>query len=194
MYKVYCLRDKDKNIIYVGQTRQELSKRLTNHKVRYNLYDITIELVSEVPTIESALILESLLINQYDLVNKGLNKSSGYDNTQAKNDSWREDFKDKSNGFYGHEQTEHAKKSLSERSKGNSYAKGNPSRKGRKNSDSWVARMQEVKNKPVMCMETGKVYESGKAAAEDLGLQRSKICLVCKGKRKSTGGLTFIYV
>ncbi len=48
--------------------------------------------------------------------------------------------------------------------------------------------------KPVMCVETGAVYESGRAAAAMLGLQASKICLVLKGLRPHTRGLTFVYV
>ncbi len=48
-------------------------------------------------------------------------------------------------------------------------------------------------NKAIICMETGVIYESAKAASLDLGCLRSKICLVLKGKRNHTKGYTFKY-
>lgn len=47
--------------------------------------------------------------------------------------------------------------------------------------------------KKVICVETGIVYDSGTKAAEKLGLQKSKICLACQGKRKTTGGFHWEY-
>jgi hypothetical protein len=47
--------------------------------------------------------------------------------------------------------------------------------------------------KKVQCIETGKVYDSGAKAAEALGLQKSKISLVCNGKRKTTGGFHWCF-
>ena len=46
----------------------------------------------------------------------------------------------------------------------------------------------------VRCLETGKVYATVTAAAEDLFLSVSMITAVCKGRRKAAGGLTFEYV
>jgi len=45
-----------------------------------------------------------------------------------------------------------------------------------------------------MCLETGIIYKSAREAAKQLNLNYSKISLVCNGKRKSTGGLHFIFV
>ena len=47
--------------------------------------------------------------------------------------------------------------------------------------------------KKVLCIETGKVYDSGAKAAEALGLQKSKISLVCNGKRETTGGFHWCF-
>ena len=48
--------------------------------------------------------------------------------------------------------------------------------------------------KKVYCVELDKVFESGAAAAKELGLHKSKISLVCNGKRNKTGGYHFKFV
>jgi len=52
----------------------------------------------------------------------------------------------------------------------------------------------EACEKKVKCIETGTVYASLTRAASELNLQKSKICLVCRGKRLTTGGLHWEYV
>lgn len=47
----------------------------------------------------------------------------------------------------------------------------------------------EAIEKKVVCVETGETYASGAKAALATGLQKSKISLVCNGKRTTTGGL-----
>lgn len=47
---------------------------------------------------------------------------------------------------------------------------------------------------PVRNLDTGKIYASIHAAAEDTGTQPTKVCAVCQGKRKSTGGYRWEYV
>lgn len=61
----------------------------------------------------------------------------------------------------------------------------------------WLTNEENISRshrKPVICIETGTIYESQTAAARDLGLQNSKISLVCNGKRKQTGGYTFKFI
>ena len=61
----------------------------------------------------------------------------------------------------------------------------------------WMTR-EENKNrswcKKVYCVELDKTFKSGAAAAKELGLQTSKISLVCNGKRNKTGGYHFKFV
>ena len=52
----------------------------------------------------------------------------------------------------------------------------------------------ESSNKEIYCFQNGKTYKSLTLAAKELGLYKSNICKVCKGKRKSTGGYTFKYL
>lgn len=48
--------------------------------------------------------------------------------------------------------------------------------------------------KKVKCIETGEVFESITKAAREKQLLKSKICLVCNGKRTTTGGLHWQFV
>jgi hypothetical protein len=190
-YKVYCLRDKTGEIKYIGQTRQSLSRRFTAHKCDPQKRDkeFTIELIQSFDTPEPMFALEAMLIKQYNLIENGWNKAEGCSEGKLPHDASKE-----LNGFHGHKHSEEVKSKISERSKGNKYAVGSKSRSGQKNSKEHTEALVESRQRKVMCVETGEVFKSGRAAAEKLGLKRSKICLVCQGKRKSTGGLRFIYI
>lgn len=54
--------------------------------------------------------------------------------------------------------------------------------------------MRAVNKKRVKCIETGIVYDSGKEAAEAMGLDPSHISKVCRGKLKSHKGFHFEFV
>jgi hypothetical protein len=60
-------------------------------------------------------------------------------------------------------------------------------------SEETRSKIAKVHNKQVGC-SNGCIYESAKHAAEQLGLNRSKISNVCTGKRKTTGGLVFWFI
>jgi hypothetical protein len=190
-YKVYCLKDKQGNIKYIGQTRQSLEKRRQSHRNQSHFKDefFTIELIADFDYPEPMYKLEAMLIEQYDLVNKGWNKSLGYVEGKCQVSQAGEN-----NQFFGQKHGPETIEKLRQNSLGNSNAKGNPSRRGMKNSPSHQATLVEALNKPVMCLETGQVFKSGAEAAKKMGLQKSKICLVCKGIRKHTGGYRFVYV
>ena len=49
------------------------------------------------------------------------------------------------------------------------------------------------KQRKVICLDNGKVYDSIKCAAEELNVERSKISAVARGKRNQTGGYRFAY-
>ena len=55
---------------------------------------------------------------------------------------------------------------------------------------------RKKENSPaVVCVETGKVYENAKQAADDIGLSYSEtIYKCCKGKQKTAGGYHWEYV
>lgn len=49
-------------------------------------------------------------------------------------------------------------------------------------------------SKPVRCIELDIIYDSGAAAARELGLDASHISKVCRGKANTTGGYHFEFV
>lgn len=190
-YKVYILREKSGKKVYVGQTRQTLSRRLSGHKQnpRFPHYDITIELVADFDKPEPMYQLEAMLIEQYNLIEEGWNKSAGYKDCPDQFDQTGE-----KNGFYGHKHSNGVCESLGQRSLGNSYAKGNKSRTGLTNSKKWHEAITEKKSKSVICLNTGEVFKSGREAANKLNLSRSKVSLVANGKRPHTKGYKFKFV
>ena len=48
--------------------------------------------------------------------------------------------------------------------------------------------------KSVLCVETGKIYESTLEIEKELGIKNSWISAICNGKKKSARGLHFKYV
>ena len=48
--------------------------------------------------------------------------------------------------------------------------------------------------KPVLCISTGRAYPSAKAAAADLGLNRSGVSQVCNGTQKTTKNYKFKFM
>jgi len=179
IYKVYFLKNKAREIIYCGLTRCSLVKRLVNHKWRKKLdKDVVIELVQDNLSLEEAVILERKLIEQYDLIHKGLNISPGSING------------------YSNTHSEEYKRKMSLERKGKPVTpehaeKNRKARLGLKNSDYHKQMVSEKVSKAVICLETGVVYKNARVAAKELNLQYSKISLVCNGKRGTTGGLHF---
>ncbi len=190
-YKVYCLRDRQKNIKYVGQTRQSLQKRYNAHKTakRFPTDEFTIELVADFDEASEMYKLEAMLIEQYNLVNKGWNKEYGKVKVPKETSQAGEN-----NQFYKHSHRPEVREAIGKRSIGNKYAVGSKSRKGLKNSEYHNQRISECSSKPTLCVELNKIFKSVTQAAKELNLQVSKIAAVCRGKRKSTGGYTFRYV
>jgi len=184
VYKVYLIREKKTHrIVYAGITRTTINKRFTENTRRFkkdrNLFYV--ELVTSGLDVLQAAALERMLIAQYNLIEVGWNSSPGSINGFSNNHSeklkqkWSKERKGKPVS------PEHSKKNR-------------VARLGKKNSPQHNKRISEVKSKPVLCIETGEVYRSGRAAAKALGLQPSKVSNVCHGKRKSTGGYTFRFV
>lgn len=52
----------------------------------------------------------------------------------------------------------------------------------------------ECKPKKILCVEAGVIYNSITDAANSVGVDRSTISKVCRGKRKTTGGYHWQYI
>lgn len=183
IYKVYLIRDRHTlEIKYVGLTRQTLETRFSGHVQRKKIskQQYQIELVQGDMNIEQAVALEKLLIIQYDLLNKGWNKSPGSidGGSQHHSDKQKEKWR-----------TERPGKPVSEQH----AEKNRVARLGKKNSDYHKQMVSEKKSKSVLCLENGITYRSARHAAKELNLHYSKISLVCNGLRRTTGGLHFVF-
>lgn len=169
-YKVYAIKERNTDtIVYVGLTSKTLHKRFMQHvqqkKIDTKLYYIS--LIQENLNILEAATLERMLIEQYDLVNKGWNKSKGSVNGNSQLHS------------------EYQKAKWSKERKGKPF-KGRQNRTS-PNTEEHNRKISEANSKPIICLTTGKHYPSIRAAAQDLGLSEGKISLVCQGKRNATG-------
>ena len=208
-YVVYKHTD-PAGLVYVGMTKKQPSKRFDfgrgyKHNLRFNTAIELIgwdnfkhEILAEELTKEEAEMLEALYIAEY----KSTNPAYGYNVKEG--------------GAYGKGMTEEARQHLSNRMRGNN----NPTRRmghpflGKKHSEESKQRMsaaarvrtgREVtpetraklreaeKKRACIDLETGTVYAGIHEAAEATGLQAPRICAVCKGKRKTTGGKRWEY-
>ncbi len=99
----------------------------------------------------------------------------------------------------GKKLSEEHKKALSEAKKGKKLSeetkrKISESNKGKKLSEEHKRKIIVSNMKKIICLDTGKIYNSIKEASLDTGAHKSKICLVCKGQRNKTNGLRFAYI
>ena len=57
-----------------------------------------------------------------------------------------------------------------------------------------IKKATNARKKAIQCIETGIIYESASEAARKVkGTTQSKICMVCRGKRKTCGGYHWKY-
>lgn len=78
IYRIYCLKNKDEKIVYVGQTQRELNIRLSEHKRRFpHRKEYTIHLIREASNHSDANNIETYNISKFDLVSNGENVTYG---------------------------------------------------------------------------------------------------------------------
>lgn len=103
-------------------------------------------------------------------------------------------FKGTNNPMYGKPRSEEAKRKTSEKVKGvNNPIYGKPRSEEVRLKISKTHKERGHGCKPVKCIETGVVYQSAKHAEDALNLHATSIIMVCRGKAKHTGKLSFIY-
>jgi hypothetical protein len=122
-----------------------------------------------------------MLIDQYDTIAKGLNKSPGSINgssnyhSEAQKAKWSKERKGQK------VDTNHADKNRT-------------ARLGHTNSKSHNDKIAAKVSKSIICLNNGKVYQSARAAAKDLNLSYCKISEVANGKRPHTKGYKFKFL
>ena len=107
----------------------------------------------------------------YNIGNGGISGEIFSDSTRLKMKEARTGEK---NPFYGRHLTEEHKEKI---------------RGTRKSRD-----IQPVNKRPVLCVETGVIYESTAEATRELGIHNYAIRRVCYGERKTAGGYHWEYV
>lgn len=180
-YKVYCLTNLITNEKYIGVTKQELKRRFKAGKgykpttkinlaiQNYGWENFNYEVLYETSNKELAGMLEQDYIKKYNTIENGYNmQSGGFIN------------------FKGPKQSENTKKILSEIHKGKHYSPNTEWKKGAYNETC------RNKKQPVLCLETGIIYESIKQAQDELGLNHIWDC--ANGKRNICGGYHWILI
>ena len=189
--------------VYIGQTTRTLEERHKEHERRkntafdkalskYGSKSFTCEVLCQCDTTEALNEAEKYYIKLYNsLVPFGYNMCEGGNNTKGythKDESKRKmsvakkgKYLGNDNPFYNKTHNEETRKKLSE------------ARKGRKLDSEWKENLAKAHHKKVLCVETGKNYDSIKECAETLNLKATHITRVCKGKRQTTGGCHWRY-
>ena len=181
VYKVYLILERrTEQVVYVGLTRQTIYKRFLQHVARkkVNHHTHLIQLVIDGLTLQQGVVLEEMLIGQYNTRATGLNiapmHTTGYSNyhSEEQKTKWSLERKNKP------VTSEHA-------------SKNRTARLGSLNSSEHKEAISKANSKSILCLNNGKVYSSHREAAEALDLNYSKISLVVNGKRSHTKGYKF---
>ena len=99
-----------------------------------------------------------------------------------------ESMKGKNNPMYGKKFSEKTRKKLSEAHKGKNAGENHPLY-GKHHSEETKRKMSEKLSKKVICITTGKIFNSFKEASNYYNVVKSSISKCCIGTRKSAGKL-----
>lgn len=195
---IYLVRNKINNKCYVGQTKRRFSlrykyggktpiERIYNYHVKrkeygdyynkhllnaidkYGQSNFYVCEVYDIAFSKTELdIKEETYIQLFDSYNNGYNKTLGGQNDCI--------FYGENNGFYGKHHTEESRRKMSIARKGIT-----PWNKG-KHTDNY-------KSKKVICVTTGKIFDSAKEGAEFYNIAKTGVTACCRGGRKSAGKL-----
>lgn len=219
---IYKLTNLKNGKIYIGQTVGSLGKRWNEHSTsmknsplynafrKYGKDSFKIEVVCSALDPSYLNELEQHFIKYFNSFHpNGYNLTSGGDSAYTRSEHSREKQR---SAMLGHTVSEETRAKISKTLTGRpgvrkgailsaeTRQKISEVQIGRIASEETKAKMRAAKKgktlynaKPVLCIETGITYPNATAAAEALGLQQTSISAVCRGDRKSTGGLTFKY-
>lgn len=207
MYTVYCHTNKLNNKRYVGITKQNPKVRWQNgYGYRGNEYffraiqkygwdNFNHEILYEGLTKKQAEEIEIRLIKEWHLNNRdfGYNISHGGNCLGSVSAETKQKISKAHKGVSTHNMTADVKKRISEKMSGRKLSEETKRKmsdyaKQRGTSDDLKEKLRlanERRKIPVICVETGIVYESASEAARQTGLCKSTILRHCEGKLKS---------
>lgn len=196
--------------VYIGITSKRPEKRWDNGRgykhsphlraaiEKYGWDAFQHDILAEGLTKEAACAMEIRLIAEYNSTDRryGYNADNGGTAPGRMSEDTRRKMADRMIGDknptrrYGHP-FKGKRHTTESRAKMSASAKA---RTDRQISEQTRQRLREAQAKrAVICLDTAEIFEGIHEAAEAKGLQPTKICAVCKGKRKTTGGLRWSY-
>lgn len=206
-FTVYLHKLKQDGRVYVGQTNSSMKERAgsSGHKYKgcpkfwhaiqkYGWDAFEHILVKDKLTIDEANKLEDDLILKYNSIENGFNINRG-----GRNHTWTDEQRKtmsernigEKNPNYGKPRSEETKKRIG--------AANAISQLGKHHSEEVKKKMSMAhrKKEPILCVETGKIYNDAVEAAEAIGKKASAanhIREVCTGKRLSAYSYTWKYL
>lgn len=186
--------------VYIGITRQDPWTRWSSgtgykhsphfqaaiHK--YGWDNIQHEIIAEGLTKEAAERMEIELIKQHRATDRdyGYNADNGGNSPGSKSEETRRKISAAVSGakhpLYGVKQSPEW------------VAKRMAKVKGHRVKPEHIEKLVALRSVPVRCIDTGKQYKSATEAGRLLSISNSKITAVCRGNRKTAGGLRWQYV
>ena len=165
--------------------------------LKFGWDNIEHQVVCEGLTKEEAYEMESELILKYRTseVECGYNLSQGHkDGVKYHSDSGKKRI---SAAMHTRTISEETRRKMSEAKKGTAFHTTKHSERTRalisQNRKGKLACENHPMAKAVYCVELDRVFPYAKLAEEETGVNRSHICQVCKGQRKTAGKLHWIY-
>lgn len=191
-YVVYVHQNKTNGKRYIGITNNTVKRwygkgkhyegcpHFFNAIQKYGWDNFTHKVIERGLTLEEANERERFYIAKYRTTEKahGYNITTGGDHAPT---------------MLGKHHSEETKRKMSESQRG----KKQTEEQKRRHSEFMKGRLVGSKNhksRAVRCINTGEVFESQRIAAQAKGVEQSKVCLCCQGKRSHTHGLRWEYV
>lgn len=203
---IYMIKNNLNGKIYIGQTTRNIAVRFAEHCRKSKTVidkaiksvgkeNFTVIEICQAETVEKLNELERYYIKKYNAMNPeyGYNLCDGGDNTcgyhhrkesrEKMSKSRMGIFVGEKNPFYGKHHTNETKKRLSELHSGKHLTEEH---KRKVSENSTVKR-------PIICITTGEKFSSIREAARKYDIEETHISRVCRGKRKSCKGYSFVY-
>jgi len=191
-WDIYSITNLINHKVYIGQTKQRLQTRFSQHLCprsacgalraavnKYGKENFELMKITTAATQEEADMLERLWIRLY----RSNDPKRGYNQTDG--------GRGNGIGFTDEVKTRMSHERVGARNP--FYGKHHSEESKRKMHESHAGQRHYWQEKPVVCIDTGELFESIKEAALAKGLNSGKIGDVCRGARKSTGGTYWRY-
>lgn len=215
-YKIYVHKNKLNGKIYIGQTKQDVSKRwlkgegyrtqsyFYNAIKKYGWDNFEHIILFDGLTVEEANLIEEFLIKKYNTTDRnfGYNRKFGGENYKVNEDarkrmsSQHANVCGKNNPHYGKTHSEETKKRISKIKKEKYSGKNHPNY-GKHLSEKTKIKISNTKKKKVemynLDMEFIKSFPSIKEASKITGANKDCISMCCNNKLKTSGGYIWKY-